>query len=62
MGEKTVLAEETCKRCGAIHVVTYTYAKFGPANDAETANCRGCGERLVRERCLTISVRLRQSS
>lgn len=55
MGNRTVTADVACGKCGAVHIVTYTYADFGPANsEHEIESCKKCGARLVRERCLSI--------
>lgn len=48
--------EETCSKCGTVHVVTFEYSDFSPGNmDHEEADCVECGSRLVRERAFLIT-------
>ena len=57
---RTAEGEATCAGCGALHLVTYTYSSFSPANtEHETAKCKVCGVVLVRERCLGLQASLK---
>jgi hypothetical protein len=60
MSRKDVVREVACKYCGAVHIVTYTYSDFSPANsDHESAICIKCSMRLVRERYLGVDAELK---
>jgi hypothetical protein len=51
--------EVRCASCGALNIVTYRYAGFGPANqERETGGCAACGKQIASAKCLSIGTEL----